>query len=241
MSQNNRVLQLLRCLLLFWTTSALLSAGGVAATLQVKHDHDPWGSCLGELTITSQGIRLAGKTKPEHTRDWSRLDIKTVYRHSSERFTIVTYEDQKLLMGRDRPWDFTVTEPTFGSLDDATFSIVLRQLERPVVNHVPAPAQQPSYGIPVKHLHTLGGCEGILLLSRDWIVYRTDHVKDQRSWRRTSDVATVLSTGRYDLEVEVYERGAQDLLQTRRFRFELKRPLEESVYRRLRRELSAVR
>lgn len=240
-NRKSSVLKPLRCLLLLWTASDFLSAGGVAATLQVKHDHDPWGSCLGELTITPQSVRFAGKTKPEHTRVWSWLDTKTVEGLLSERFTIVAYEDQKLLMGRDRPWDFTVRDDNLASLDDATFSMILRQLERPVVDHVAAPAQQPTYEIPVKHLHTFGGCKGVLVLSREWIVYRTDHVKGQRSWRRTSDMATVLSTGRYDLEVEVYEQGAQDLLQTRRFRFELKRLLEENVYRRLRRELSTIR
>lgn len=213
-------------------------AGGMAAGLQVRHDHDPWGACVGELSITAEGIRYTSAEKPEHDRQWTWLDIQTVDRRSPERFTILTYEDQRLLLGRDRPWDFTVVEPSSGVLDDALWAVITEHLKRPVIDRM-VPRVQPAYEVPVKHLHTLGGCEGVLQFTPNWIIYRTDHPEDQRSWRRDREVLSVLSTGRYDLEVEVYEKEGQDLLHTRRFRFQLKQPLDERFYRELRRALVA--
>lgn len=219
-----------------------LSGSALAAdrTLHVRHDHDPWGDCTGELTIDSNGIRYRSDDKEEHNRDWTWTDIQSVDRLSADRFSILTYEDQKWLLGRDRPWDFTVLDPEAGGLTDRLFEVIRQNEPRPVVDRVPRQIQA-DYEVPVKHLHTFGGCEGVLEFSRDWIVYRTDHKEDARTWRRDKEVAGIWSTGPFDLELEVYEKNGEDLLRTRRYRFELKKPLDETYYNRLKRELIPTR
>ncbi len=221
---------------LVWFSGSSLAA----RALHVRHDHDPWGSCTGELTVTPNGVRYHSEDKKEHSREWAWTDIQTVDRLSVDRFSILTYEDQKWLLGRDRPWDFTVLDPEAGGLTDQLFEVIRKNEPRPVVDRVPKQIRA-DYEIPVKHLHTFGGCEGVLEFSRDWIVYRTDHKEDARSWKRGKDVMSIWSTGPFDLELEVYEREGEDLLRTRRFRFELKEPLDETYYNRLKRELIPTR
>lgn len=218
--------------------SALFVVSAHAQTIQVRHDHDPMGSCEGELLITADGITYETEKK-KHRRVWKWSDIQTVDRKSAQEFTVLTYVDQLLLLGRDQPYDFSVLEGE--GLTDVTFRIIEQSLPRPVVDRIPEKAFSVEYELPVKHLHTFGGCEGVLRFGSDLVVYETDHAKDSRTWRRNREVAGIWSTGPYDLELEVYEREGGDLLRTRRFRFQLKEPLDSDFYYKLRRQLVAVR
>lgn len=227
-----------RNLALFAVVAAFIGVSGslFAQTLPVSHDHNPWGKCEGELTIGEDGIRYRSDTEEKHNRDWTWPDIQTVDRRSSEQFSILTYQDQKWLLGKDRSWNFTLLDPQSEGLSEELFGVIMARLERPVVNRE-ARNIDAEYEVPVKHLHTFGGCEGVLRFGRDWIVYATDDQRDQRSWRRQVEIVNIWSTGRYDLEIEVYEREGGDLLRTRRFRFQLKRPLDEEYYDQLRRQM----
>ncbi|MFQ5739984.1 MAG: hypothetical protein ACE5JX_13335 [Acidobacteriota bacterium] len=81
-----------------WTTSLaffLLLGGAVRSeTLRVRHDHNPWGKCIGELVVTEEGIEYRTEKK-KHQREWSWVDIESFDRRSSSRFSILTYEDQR--------------------------------------------------------------------------------------------------------------------------------------------------
>jgi len=207
-------------------------------TLKVRHDHDPFGGCEGELLITEAGVTYETE-KEKHRRTWEWTDIQTVDRYSPEKFTILTYADQGILLGRDQPFDFTVVEGR--GLDDQVFTMISEKLRRPIVDRVPKNPGTIEYEVPVKHLHTFGGCEGILRFGSDLITYETDHIRDARTWRRDREVAGVWSINQYELEIQVFEREAGDFLRTRNFRFQLKVPLDESYYMELRRGLLPVR
>jgi hypothetical protein len=211
----------------------LITSHSLGQTLKVRHDHDPSGGCKGELTFSDSGIEYVTK-KEKHRRDWAWTDMQTVDRYSPQRFTILTYADQKLLLGRDQPFDFEVIEGD--GLDDATFARIAKHLPRPVVDRVPKEVAAVEYEIPVKHLHTFGGCEGILRFGKKYISYQTDHLKDARSWRRDREVAGIWSVNPFDLELQVFERDGGDFNRTRNFRFQLKEPLNQEYYDQLRRE-----
>ena len=130
-------MQLNRFVLLSIALVGFSGSSLAAEALHVRHDHDPWGSCTGELTIASDGIRYHSDDKDEHSRDWSWTDIQTVDRLSADRFSILTYQDQKWLLGRDRPWDFTVLDPEAGGLTDQLFTVIRRDEPRPLVDRVP--------------------------------------------------------------------------------------------------------
>src|SRR5690606_20441201 len=159
-----------------------------AQSFQVRHDHSPWGACQGDLTISDQCIYFDSKTKEEHSQRWGWLDIQTVDRLSATRFSILTYQDQKWLLGRDRLWNFSIIGDDSEGLNNEYFDLIMQQLKRPVVNRQ-VREMEVEYEVPVKHLHTFGGCQGELRFSRDWIVYVTDRAQDQRSWRKRVEVA----------------------------------------------------
>ena len=55
-------------------------------------------------------------------------------------------------------------------------------------------------------------------------------------------MVSIWSTGLFDLgKLKVYEKDGEDLLRTRRYRFELKEPLDEAYYNRLKRKLIPTR
>lgn len=203
-------------------------------SFSVRHDHDPWGSCQGVLTVSADGIQFESN-KEEHSVQWGWLDIQTVDRFSPLKFSVVTYKDQAWLAGRDRPFDFTVLEGA--GLTDEAWAVLGEHTRRPLVDRTARPVDEVVYEVPVKHLHSLGGCEGVLRFTDDWIVFESNRQKDSRSWRRGTDVTGIWSAGPFDLDVVALEREGGDLSGTRRFRFQLKEPLDQDFYTKLRREL----
>ncbi len=209
-----------------------------AGILQVRHDHDPWGRCKGELEISENGIEFRSQKK-KHSRDWGWLDIQSFDRISEGKFSILTWHDQKWKLGLDRSFDFTVL-PDSGPLGSADFERIRDGVEGTVTERIPRDFQS-DYSIPVKHLHGLGGCEGTLKFGPGWIVYQTDHPRDARTWSREREVQSVWSLHRYQLEIHVFEENRREFDKTRRFRFQLKRPLDEEYYSQLRREFLPAR
>ena len=220
--------------LYLWLILALLIAGPVSAqTLQVRHDHDPWGSCEGELHITENGIRYDTE-KQEHQRDWAWVDIQGFDRQSRERFSVLSYEDLSWHLGLDRSFDFTVL-PGEDGLEQSTFERIEQGLARPVTDRIPK-ALEPEYQVAVKHLHVFGGCEGTLTFGDEWVVYDTAHTEDARSWRRNSHIANVWSSNQFELELRVLEENQWAFDKAKRFVFQLKEPLDRNYYEALRRE-----
>lgn len=218
----------------------LLSAAPLwaASTLRVSHDHDPFGRCHGELTFGDGGIEFVSD-KPEHSRSWSWVDIQSFDRRSDRRFSILTWEDQFWKPGLDRSYDFTVS-PGGDPLDEATFERVRRGLQGLVTDRLPRPIKA-EYSVPVKHLHRLGGCQGTLHFSVEWIVFESEQPGESRTWRRGRDVESFWSPDPYQLEVHVFEENPESFGRNRRFRFRLKERLDHDFYLRLRRETLPLR
>ena len=99
----------------------------------MSHDHDPWGKCEGEITVSSTGIEFKSDKK-EHNFDWEWPDIQSVDRKSVSEFTLLSYQDQKWMLGRDRPFDFTVIEGQ--GLTDEVFDLISAKLKTPVVDRI---------------------------------------------------------------------------------------------------------
>ncbi len=218
---------------------ALIIAVPVSAqTLLVRHDHDPWGSCEGELHITENGIRYETEKK-EHQRDWAWVDVQSFDRRSAERFSVLSYEDLALHLGLDRSFDFTILPGEMG-LEDATFEQIEQHIARPVTDRVPR-VVEPEYQVAVKHLHVFGGCEGTLTFGDGWIVYQTDHAEDARNWRRDVHIANVWSSNAFELELRVLEENQRAFDKAKRFVFQLKEPLDRNYYEALRREFLLAR
>lgn len=210
----------MRLALLLLATAGLLAA----ESFPVIHKKTGWPDGKGTVEITAEGIRFAAD-KAKRSRQWGWLDIQHFDRLSETEFEILTYEDRRLYLGRDRAFRFVITR---GKLTDSLLAEIAGRLGRPVTNRVPERAAAPRYEIPVKHRHPLGGCEGVLQFAGGRVVYLTDHAADAREWRLDRDVDSVWSRGKYDLELHVHEHNQFN--RVRVFRFQLKQPLDRRFY-----------
>jgi hypothetical protein len=203
-------------------------------TFRVRHDHNPWGECLGEMTVSPSGIAFESEDD-RHDLDWGWVDIQSIDRQSVSEFTILTYDDRKWLAGKDRPFSFKVIEGE--GLSSEVFALVLDHLRTPVVDRVAAPIDEVLYEVPVRHLHTFGGCEGMLRFGRERIVFASGEKGESRTWRIDTEITGIWSSGIYELDIVAREWKGGGLSREREFRFQLKEPLDEDFYFRLRREV----
>jgi len=212
----------------------LLCAQPMAAqTLSVIHEKSLWMNGHGKLEITEEGIAYKSE-KAKESYTWKYIDIQYFDRISNKEFTILSYKDLPLLLGRDKEYHFLVTE---GELTDELFQTICARLNKPVTDRVFPEVTAVEYQVPVKHLHTFGGCQGVLKFTRDSIYYETDDKKDARDWKLSQDVQSVWSMDRYQLEIFSYDNNRREFSHTRPYHFQLKQPLDPVFYRNLKLKL----
>lgn len=212
------------------TILLLIGAQFLAAeTFSVVHLRDAWWNGKGTVEITGDGITYTAE-KAEHSRNWAWLDIQHFDRVSETEFEVLTYEDQRRYLGRDRSYRFRITE---GVLTDELFGRISTALGRPVTDRVVAETPGVTYTVPVKHLHTFGGCEGELRFTKEAVYYVSDNAAHSREWRLGRDVDSVWSQNPYQFEIHVYENNRREFSGTRAYQFDLKQSLSKSLYREL--------
>ena len=213
-------------LILILLIPGTLSGQTLTVTLKKRLWPDGHGKVLiGEKTITYEA------SDKDESRTWEYPDIQYFDRISTKEFVILTYEDRRLALGRDRQFHFVITE---GELDDGLFQTIAARLGKPVTNRVlPQQATPAEYSIPVKHLHTFGGCEGVLKFAGNMIYYATDHREDARAWKLGRDIQSVWSSDPYQLEIHAYDNNRREFSRTRIYHFQLKERLNQVFYRNL--------
>src|SRR5512132_1589918 len=89
--------------LLFTVAAAAQTAG---MHYQVRHQHWRKGA-PGTLTFTADGVTFEeqGKQAKQHSRTWKYEDIQQL-ELAPNRLRILTYEDQRWELGRDRDYAF---------------------------------------------------------------------------------------------------------------------------------------
>ena len=209
-----------------------LSGQNLTVTLKKRFWPDGHGKVqIGEKAITYEA------SKKDESWTWEYPDIQYIDRISIKEFVILTYEDRRLAFGRDRQFHFVVTE---GELDDGLFRTITARLGKPVTDRV-VPAQVAAeYSVPAKHLHTFGGCEGVLKFAGDTIYYVTEHREDAREWKLGRDVQSVWSADSYQLEIHAYDNNRREFSRTRVYNFQLKEALNQDFYRNLKLELYSL-
>ena len=207
-----------------------------AQTFDVVHKKTMWRDGGGKIEITDRAITYTAKKEKEN-RSWEYEDIQYFDRISSKEFIILSYEDNSMLLGRDRQYHFLITD---GELNPEIFSEIRNRLNKPVNNRELPDVVDAEYELPVKHLHTFGGCEGTLKFTEDNIYYVTDHSKDAREWRLATDIKSVWSSDRYQLEIHAFDNNRREFSRTRVYKFDLKEPLDPEIYRSLKLKLYAL-
>ncbi len=200
-----------------------------AQTFDVIHEKTLWRDGSGKIEITDEGIVFVAE-KEEDSRTWRYEDIQYFDRISGKEFTILSYEDSSMLLGRDKQYHFLITE---GELTAEIFYRIKDRLNKPATNREFPDVVNARYELPVKHLHTFGGCEGTLKFTEDGIYYVTEHKKDAREWRLATDIQSIWSSKRYQLEIHTFDNNRREFSKTRVYKFDLKEPLDPEVYRSL--------
>lgn len=205
---------------------------GAPYTFRARHDHF-WGGGEGTLSIGPQGLTFQEEDDEDHSRSWSFSQIQRLTVRSPRRLEILTYEDVKWQLNRDRTYHLELLD---SEITPEVVAFLRVRLPAPPVSAVlsPAPAQ-PWHTVPAKHLHSLGGgCLGRLLFTEEALVFESQQREHSRSW----PLETLLDLGRmsaFHLRVEAQEGSS--LSRGRTYQFQLQEPLPETVYDRLWRRL----
>lgn len=166
--------------------------------LSVEHEHT-LRNCRGKLVITPEKIEYQTDHKPD-ARIWEYVEIRQITVVSPVELQLATYEDQKQMAGRDRIFKFRLLE---GRITPEISSLLLEKATRPIATSVmPQSAGVPQFEVPVKHLHTFGGCSGTLKIYADRIVYES--LTDARYWRY-GDVQNFSQSERFRFEIVTFE------------------------------------
>jgi hypothetical protein len=190
----------------------------------VEHQH-ALRNCRGKLIITPDSIEYQSDHK-EDSRIWRYLEIRQIKVVSPIRLEITGYEDQKRMLGRDRVFKFTLFN---GQISTAISALFIEKTKYPVATSLmPETPELPRQEIAVKHLHTFGGCEGVLKVYADRLLYQSaDKTENSRYWR-WSDIQSISRSSPYQFSVLSYEPKFGG--PTKSFNFALKEKMDEAVY-----------
>jgi hypothetical protein len=108
-------------------------------------------------------------------------------------------------------------------------ALLMARATRPIVTSVfSVTGGPPTFEMPVKHLHTFGGCEGVLKIYPDRVNYESaTQPADSRYWRY-GDIQNFGHPTRYRFEITTYEDKLGG--PTRVFNFELKEDFPAQAY-----------
>ena len=178
----------------------------------------------GELIISNDHVEFRTK-KENDRRSWTYGEIKLFEILSATRVRVWTYQNQKLL-GQEESLSFKIIE---GRIDQQLSDFLRERISRPLVTSLTKEetGSEPLAEIPVKHLHRLSGCQGVLRVHADRLIYEAADGHDSRSWR-WSDIRAV---GRPDVDrFEVLTFEPQFAGPRRSFNFILKVQLSDRTY-----------
>jgi hypothetical protein len=156
----------------------------------------------GTLVITPDGIEYRTSQKNE-SRSWRYTDIQQIKIESPTELEILTYEDQRRMLGRDRIFRFRLLE---GKIAPALSALLVARAARPVATSVsPGPDGEPKFETAVKHLHAFGGCEGALKIYPDRMAYESAKTGAHSRYWRYSDIQGFGHPSRYRFEITTFE------------------------------------
>ena len=216
---------------LLWLLLFAQSGGSpLGWTLDVRHEHT-FGACEGQLFISEESVRYETSNE-DHRRYWSYPEVESFEIVSASEIRIHTYEsDGVLKLWGDRDFLFRLDDESVGG---DLFAYLEERSPRPVRTRIipdssgaqnasgasVATPGQTVQEIPVRHDHRFGGCQGMLNITENTIIYVTDNPNDSRIWR-LADVESFASTDDFDLRISTRNET---------FHFDLKVPLNRETY-----------
>jgi hypothetical protein len=186
---------------------------------QVRHQHLRKGA-MGTLRVTANSIEFDERDKKNrataHSRVWKFEDIRQLTL-GTKTLRILTYEDQRWELGRDR--EFVFDQLPAAMVTDL-YAAWRDRLDARFVAALADDRIQAEWQLPVKLLHGRSGSQGVLRFGADRIVYQSALADESRTWR-IRDIGNVASSEPFDLTITAHEGD---------FRFQLKEALPEDRY-----------
>ncbi len=178
----------------------------------------------GKLTITPDGVDYRS-SNPKDSRKWRFEDIRVIEVKSPTKISVVTYEDQKRWLGKDKVFEFTLLDK---KASPELSAFLLSRIKRPMeLAVIPEDAERPAFEIPVKHLHTIVGAMGVLKIYSDKVIFQSAKVGDSRFWR-IADIERFSQPDRFRFQIVSYVPKAGG--PTEVYNFQLIDDLPEGVY-----------
>jgi len=160
--------------------------------------------CRGTLMIGPSGIRYEAGRESD-TRAWNWTDIRQLRVESPRELSLVTYEDQKRFIGRDRVFHFRLTD---GDITPALAQELATWAARPPVLAVlPPESSPPMFQIPVKHRHLTGGCVGELMVYTGHLEFRSAELPTHNRFWRWTDLAAFSQPERFLWLIHTFATG----------------------------------
>jgi len=210
-------------LLILCFSSSLFAGGPVVFEIRHRHLHN---GAAGVLRVADDRMTFeeGGKHKA-HSRQWRFEDLEQLTL-SPTVLRILTYEDQRWKLGRDREFVFDNLPEDLAATLYPMFS---RRLDQRFVAALSDTQVTTLWEMPAKLLHWAGGSQGDILIGTDRIVFRTEAREQSRTWR-IKDIDMISSSGPFDLTITTFELAGANYAGHKDFHFALKRPLAEGEY-----------
>ena len=206
---------------------SVLVFGGVEAAAQefampVEHNH-VIGSCKGDLIVNASGVEYrTGHTKD--ARKWTYTDIKMIRLVSPRKIEVLSYESSLTKLGRDKVFEFKVLK---GEVSKEVSEFLLSRVSKPLATSSVKSEEKGEYEIPARHRHRLGGCQGLIRVYQDRVVYESARPENSRLWR-WSDIQSISRTGPYQFSITGYEPKLGG--PTKTHNFDLKEQMNDTAY-----------
>ena len=203
-------------------------------TYEVRHQHWRKGAA-GKLRISPEGISFEEHSKKTKTdsREWRYEEIQQLTVSPTE-LRILTYEDSKWKLGRDREYVFDRLPK---ELAEQTYHLLNGKLDQRFIAGIPNPDASPDWKARAKLDGGLSGTLGTLVISREEVVFDAGERGGSRSWR-LMDIDNISRTGPLDFTLTTAEKSGWFRGGMRQFHFQLQETLPDSRFYALWRRLS---
>jgi len=178
----------------------------------------------GTLTFTEELVRWEEPKKPEHSHTWRYAEIQRL-ELAPGRVRIVSYDDARWQLGRDREYLF---DQLPAELALRVHPFLTERLDQRYLAHVADRSAMPTWAVPAKLLIGRGGSNGDLKFFDGQIMFDGGERGESRTWK-WSDITNVNSSDPFELTLTTIE-GEN--------RLQLKAALPEDRYQELWRSIA---
>jgi hypothetical protein len=181
------------------------------------------------VKVTDSGISYVLDKKKNGSLKWDEIQQVTL---SDDELTLLTYEDRKWMLGRDRELEFDLPKGYAESV-----APTLRQHLQGRFISALAATGEPVWQMPARLLEGNKGTLGTLAWRPGMLSFTGGD--RTRQWP-VAEIQNVSSSGRDELTLATYEKYGRLHGANRQVRFQLRAPLDPEKYQQLWREVNRV-